>query len=81
MTSTTGKSYPDGCIIFVDPERKSPNNGERVIAKIEGAPEVTFKVYMYDAGRAWLRALNSNYPPIDNPFRVLGTVVGKWEDE
>lgn len=75
------KSYPDGSIIFVDPDRKSPVNGERVIAKLEGSPEVTFKVFMSDAGRSWLRALNPNYPPIETKFKILGTVVGKWEDE
>jgi SOS-response transcriptional repressor LexA len=81
MTAPYGKSYPEGCIIFVDPMRRSPNSGERIIAKLEGANQVTFKTYMEDAGRCWLKPLNPQHPPIMDPFRVLGTVIGKWEDD
>jgi len=81
MTAPYGKSYPDGCIIFVDPMRRSPNSGERIIAKLEGANQVTFKTYVEDAGRRWLKPLNPQHPPIMEPFRVLGTVIGKWEDD
>jgi SOS-response transcriptional repressor LexA len=80
MTATHGKSYPEGCLIFVDPELTSPTNGQPVIARIDGDAEVTFKVFMRDAGRIWLRALNPAYPPITEAFVVLGTVIGKWED-
>lgn len=81
MTAPYGKSYPEGCIIFVDPMRRSPNSGERIIAKLEGANQVTFKTYVEDAGRCWLKPLNPQHPPIMDPFRVLGTVIGKWEDD
>ena len=81
MTSATGRSYPDGCVIFVDPEHRSPPNGARIVAKLNGTSEVVFKVFMQDAGRIWLRALNRDYDPIREPFKVIGTVVGKWEDE
>lgn len=81
MTAPHGKSYPDGCIIFVDPEKRSPSTGDRIIAKLEGTDEVTFKQFVSDAGRIWLRALNPTYPPIVEEFKVLGTIIGKWEDE
>ena len=81
MTSTHGKSYPEGCISFVDPDQKSPPNGARIIAKLAGSDEVTFKVLVMDAGRTWLKPLNPQHPPILEEFRVLGTVIGKWEDE
>lgn len=81
MTAPHGKSYPDGCIIFVDPEKRSPSTGDRIIAKLEGTDEVTFKQFVSDAGRIWLKALNPTYPPIVEPFKVLGTIIGKWEDE
>ena len=80
MTAPHGKSYPDGCLIFVDPERRVPEHGQPVIAKINGDAEVTFKLFMRDAGRVWLRALNPAYPPITDEFAVLGSVIGKWED-
>lgn len=81
MTAVHGKSYPEGCIIFVDPDQKSPPNGARIIAKLSGSDEVTFKVLVMDAGRTWLKPLNPQHPPILEEFRVLGTVIGKWEDE
>lgn len=81
MTSGHGRSYPEGCIIIVEPERRSPVNGERIVAKLDGSDDVTFKVYKEEDGRRWLQPLNPNHEPIRQPFKVLGTVVGKWEDE
>lgn len=83
MTAPHGntRSYPEGCIIFVDPARKLPANGERIIAKLEGSAEVTFKTYKEEDGRRWLQPLNPSHEPIRDPFKVLGTVIGKWEDE
>lgn len=81
MTAPYGRTYPEGCIIFVDPERRSPINGERIIAKLSGTDEVTFKVYKEEDGRLWLQPLNPSHLPIREAFKVLGTVIGKWEDE
>jgi SOS-response transcriptional repressor LexA len=81
MTSPHGKSYPEGSIIIVEPERRSPVNGERIVAKLEGSSEVTFKVYKEEDGRRWLQPLNPSHEPIRQPFKVLGTVIGKWEDD
>lgn len=81
MTSAHGRSYPEGCIIFVDPERKSPTNGDRIVAKLVGTDEVTFKVYKEEDGRRWLHPLNPSHLPIRDEFKVLGSVIGKWEDE
>lgn len=81
MTAPYGKSYPEGCIIIVEPERRSPVNGERIIAKLDGTTEVTFKVYKEEDGRRWLQPLNPSHEPIREQFRVLGTVIGKWEDD
>jgi SOS-response transcriptional repressor LexA len=82
MTSPHGKSYPEGCIIFVDPDQRGGIvSGDRVIAKLNGADAVTFKVYIEDAGRRFLKPLNTQYPPIIEEFRILGKVIGKWEPE
>lgn len=81
MTAPHGRSYPEGCVVFVDPLKRSPTNGARIIAKLDGSDEVTFKVFRDEDGRKWLQPLNPQYPPIHDPFRVLGTVIGKWEDE
>jgi SOS-response transcriptional repressor LexA len=42
---------------------------------------VTFKVYKEEDGRRWLQPLNAAHEPIRDEFRVIGTVIGKWEDE
>lgn len=81
MTAPHGRSYPEGCIIIVEPERRMPVNGARIVAKLEGSNDVTFKVYKEEDGRRWLQPLNPNHQPIREPFKVLGTVIGKWEDE
>lgn len=82
MTAPSGNSrtYPEGCYIFVDPERKNPVNGDRVVACLDGTDEVTFKVYKNEDGRQWLQPLNPSHEPIREKFHILGTVLGKWED-
>jgi SOS-response transcriptional repressor LexA len=82
MTAPSGnnRTYPEGCYIFVDPERRDPVNGDRVVACLLDAHEVTFKVYKNEDGRQWLQPLNPSHEPIREPFKVLGTVLGKWED-
>lgn len=82
MTAPYGKSYPRGCIIFVDPDQRGGVvNGDRVIAKLNGDNAVTFKVLVEDSGKKFLRALNPQYPPITGEFRILGKVIGKWESD
>ncbi len=81
MQAPYGKSYPEGCIIFVDPELRAPTNGARIVAKLAGTDEVTFKVFKEEDGRRWLQPLNPTHLPIRDEFEVLGTVIGKWEDE
>lgn len=82
MTAPTGnaRTYPEGCLIFVDPERRTPVNGDRIVACLVGSNEVTFKVFKDEDGRRWLQPLNPSHEPIREPFKVLGTVIGKWED-
>lgn len=83
MTAPHGnmKTYPEGSIVFVDPERRMPANRERIIAKLSGTDEVTFKVYKEEDGRRWLMPLNPVHEPIRQEFQVLGTIIGKWEDD
>ncbi len=82
MTAPSGASrtYPEGCIIFVDPAKRSPINGDRVIACLEGTDEVTFKVYKNEDGRQWLMPLNPLHEPLREPFKIIGVILGKWED-
>lgn len=77
-----GRSYPSGCIIFVDPEAQV-NNGDRVVARVPRTNEVTFKVLDSDAGRVYLRPINPQYPIIDitEETHICGKVVGSFIPE
>ncbi len=82
MTSNFGRSYPEGCIIFVDPERES-RSGDRVIAKLTDVNEATFKVLVEDAGVNFLRPLNQQYPTlqINGNCKIIGKVIGSYIPE
>lgn len=81
MTSPYGKSYPDGCIIFVDPEQNGCAPGDRVIAKLPDRNEVTFKQLASDGVRQFLKPLNPQDEPIYGDFKIIGRVIGKYEPE
>lgn len=69
-------TYPDGSIIIVDPDR-SVYNGARVVVRLEGQQESTFKVFVEDSGRRYLKPLNPRYPIIEvsSEATVCGVVV------
>jgi len=77
-----GRSYPAGCIIFVDPEAEA-KTGDRVIARVPRTNEVTFKILVEDAGRQYLRPINPQYPIIDitEETHICGTVIGAFMPE
>lgn len=77
-----GRSYPTGCIIFVDPEAES-KTGDRVIARVPRTNEATFKVLVKDAGRQFLKPINPQYPIIDitEETHICGKVVGSFIPE
>jgi len=77
-----GRSYPAGCIIFVDPEAET-RTGDRVIARLPRTNEATFKVLVEDAGRQFLKPINPQYPIIDitEETHICGKVVGSFIPE
>lgn len=82
MTSPHGRTYPEGAIIYVDPDQNgSPNSGDRVIARLIGENAVTFKCYIEDSGRKFLKPLNPAYPIITEEFHILGKVIGSYMPE
>jgi SOS-response transcriptional repressor LexA len=75
------KSYPQGTIIFVDPD-KPLVNGCRVIAKLNG--EATFKTYAEDMGHIYLRPINPTYSPMDvtdKEVTFCGVIIGSFSPE
>lgn len=80
MTSPVGFTVPEGMIILVDPEEDA-KNGRLVVAKLINENEATFKKYVEDAGRKFLKALNPQYPitEINGNCKIIGVVVDvKW---
>lgn len=77
-----GRSYPAGCIIFVDPEAEA-KTGDRVIARLSRTNEATFKVLVEDAGRQFLRPINPQYPIIEisEETHICGKIVGSFIPE
>ncbi len=77
-------SYSDGDIIFVDPDL-SVRHTDRAIVRLEDEKQVTFKQYMEDGDRRYLKALNPDWKPryieINGNATVCGKVIGKWVPE
>lgn len=82
MTAPYGRSYPEGCIIFVDPDYPV-TNGCRVIAKVPATDEATFKCYVEDAGKKYLMPLNTRYEKIEITTEMIlcGVVRGSFMPE
>lgn len=79
MTAPTGRSFPDGCTIIVDPNR-GPKPGDFVVAKDVTAQRATFKQLTSDGLMSYLKPLNPAYPTqaIDNErIRIVGVVI-EW---
>lgn len=76
------RSYPEGSIIYVDPDREV-TNGCRVVAKLVDTQEVTFKRYVEDAGSCWLMPINPQYPSLklEPGAHICGVVVGVYWEE
>lgn len=73
------RSYPQGIIIFVDPE-KEVLPGNRGIFKLPESNEVTFKELVSDAGQLYLKPLNPQYDKIAVTERMTtcGKVIGSF---
>lgn len=76
MTSSAGRSIPDGTIILVDTGRDY-ENGSLVVAKLEDVNEATFKCFISIDGKQFLKPLNGQYPmlEINGNCRIIGVVV------
>lgn len=81
MTSPVGFTVPEGMIILVDPSKEA-KSGKLVVAKLTNDNEATFKMYIEDAGRKFLKPLNPQYPitEVNGNCNIIGTVVDvKWQ--
>lgn len=85
MENPGGKySYPDGAVIFVDPDQR-PENGSRVIVRLDDSKEATFKQLVMEGDKKYLKALNPAWPEkiieINGNATICGVVIGTWIDD
>lgn len=75
-------NYIPGTVIFVDPDVQA-ENGNKVIARLPGSEECTFKVLVHDAGKVFLKPLNIQYPmiPVEEELHICGVVKGSYYPE
>jgi len=73
----SGHTFPDGCIIIVDPDRPAGVGSFVVVRFDDSGGEVTFKQLVEDAGKRYLKPLNPRYPmiPIGDNAMLCGTWV------
>jgi len=86
MQNPLGKpSYDDGDIIYVDPDWHY-NHLDRVVVRLNGDMEATFKQLIIEGEQMFLRALNPDWPgpkliKITSEATMCGVVRGKWVPE
>lgn len=81
MTAQYGRSYPEGSIIYIDPDRAhEAQPGDRIFAMIEGKIP-SFKMYGEADGERYLQSINLQYPIIKREFEITGLVIGMWMPE
>lgn len=77
MENPAGRpTFPDGCIIVVDPDRQA-NIGSFVVVRMQNNSEATFKQLVEDAGLRFLKPLNPRYPMI--PLATDAELCGTWQ--
>lgn len=80
MTSSNGMSFPEGMVILVAPGF-DVESSQFVVAKMVDSNEATFKQFIWDSGRAFLKPLNPSFPTVemDDEWVLVGRVVdAKW---
>ncbi|WP_040263729.1 helix-turn-helix domain-containing protein [Pseudomonas massiliensis] len=80
MTAQGGISFIEGMVILVAPGF-DVEPGNYVVAKLVDTDEATFKQYIWDSGKAYLKPLNPAFPTVevDDTWVIVGKVVdAKW---
>lgn len=82
MARLTGKSYPEGAVIYVEPDLSEfVVPGDIVIAKVDGQQGALFRELASEGGNNFLKPFNPTYPKIFDTFTVLGKVIGMYQPE
>lgn len=83
MHNPTGdRSFSEGDIIFIDPERQAQHRS-LVICRLDGSHEATFKRLLIEGDTKMLEAINPSWPDrivkINGNATICGVVIGKVE--
>ena len=80
MTCNGPVSFPQGTIVTIDPEALIDSGDFGLFSTEYG--ETTFKQYIIDQGRSYLKPLNPNYPMFEAPpeTEILGKAVHAQRD-
>lgn len=74
--------FREGELVFVDPSRQA-ENGSFVVVRLDDRQEATFKQYIQEGGRQYLKALNPAWPDpiieVTEQATICGVVVFKGE--
>lgn len=77
MDDGTPDGYPDGHLIYVDPDRAYKHNDDVIVKNGEG--KTTFKRLICQGSDCWLKPLNPDWPeaiiPVDENCRIIGVVI------
>lgn len=75
--------FQEGDLIFVDP-KVTPTSGRFVVVVLNSSEEATFKQYIQEGGKTYLKALNPDWPnriiELDEDAYICGVVIFKGEE-
>ena len=74
--------FKEGLVIFIDPNQM-PENKQYCVAKLTDTGEATFKQYIVEDGKAYLKAVNPDWPtpyiPINGSCHIVGRMIGVYQ--
>lgn len=77
MDDGTPDGYPDGHLIYVDPDRAYKHNDDVIVKNGDG--RTTFKRLVCQGNDCWLKPLNEDWPepiiPVDEHCQIIGVVI------
>lgn len=84
MFNPTGeKSFREGDLIFVDPDREAVHRS-LVVVRLDDSKEATFKQLFFEGERSYLKALNPGWPEqamqINGNATIVGVVIFKGQE-
>lgn len=68
-------TFPKDMVLTVNPNMKTPDDGDFIVAMLKGTEEIRFRQYRVSEETPFLHALNPSNSPIFDDFDIVGTVT------